>query len=137
MNPDLKNEFRHVRFLCDQSPVPPAFFIVTACNPEGKQVDDDANRKAAERLEEEVGRLGYESFAVTGGNKDFSHAEPGLGICCSRPVALDLARRFRQLAIFEVRNGRVSLISASGETSAEEDVGLWEDLLCPRGKSSG
>lgn len=131
MSFDLKEEFRHVRFRCDLSPVPSAFFIVTACNPEGNVVDDEANRKATGRLEEDVERLGFDTFSVTGGNKDFSHAEPGLGIRCTRSEALDLARRFRQLAIFEIRAGRVFLISADDENSEGEEVGRWEDLLCP------
>ena len=129
MSADLKDEFRQVRFRCTQSPLPAEFFIVTACNPDGNQVDDETNRVATERLKEEIARLGFEAFPVTGGSWDFSHAEPGQGIVSSRAEALALARLFRQLAIFEVRDGRVFLIGARFETSAEEEVGRWDDLL--------
>jgi len=40
-----------------------------------------------------------------------------------------MARQFRQLAIFEVRDGRVFLISALEDPEPDEVVGQWAELL--------
>jgi len=125
----LKGEFRQARFRCDASPLPSTFFIITAHNPDGITVSDAANQQADEGLRAEISRLGYEPFPVTGGSADFTHAEPGHGLPCARGEALAMARQFRQLAIFEVRDGRVFLISALEDPEPDEVVGQWAELL--------
>jgi len=125
----LKPEYRHVRFQCNESDLPAIFQIVTACNPDGQTVDADSNRRADALLAARIEEAGWRHFRVTGGSPDFSHTEPGYGIACSRDEALDLARSFGQDATFEVRNGRVYLISAKGTGAESEVVGEWSELV--------
>jgi hypothetical protein len=128
-NRTLKPEYRDVRFRCGESDLPRYFYIITAHNPDGAAVAEEANTRADVALREEIGLLGFLSFPVTGGSPDFSHAEPGYGIQCSREEALGLARQFRQDAVFEIREGKVTLISALPSAEPDEFVGLWRDLL--------
>ena len=125
----LKDEYRQVHFRCDQAVLPTSFFIVTAHNPDGTTVDAEANQRADEELRAEIRHLGYEAFGVTGGNADFTHAEPGWGFPCTREEALSLARRFRQDAVFEIREGQVILISALESPTPDEAIGAWGDLV--------
>ncbi len=108
---DLPAEYRGTHFRCGLRDVPPEFRIVTAWNPEGEKTEVAANLVADEHLRSEIARLGFESFPVVGGNAEFTHEEPGHGIVCNRAEAVLLARRFRQLAFFEVLGGRVYLVS--------------------------
>ena len=128
-NRTLKPEYREVRFRCSESNPPRHFYIITAHNPDGVAVAEDANTRADVALREEIGLFGFPSFSVIGGSPDFSHAEPGYGIQCSREEALGLARQFRQDAVFEIREGNVILISALTSAEPDEFVGLWRDLL--------
>lgn len=129
MSQELRAEYSQVRFLCDLSEPPPAFFIVTAHNAKGVTADERVNRLADEHLRAMIDRLGYTRFSVTGGNSDFTHSEPGYGISCSRQVALNLARKFDQHAIFEVRGGRVFLVSKIEGNEPDVEVGRWDELL--------
>jgi hypothetical protein len=114
MTEPLKEAYRNVRFRCPKSDPPPAFFIITAHNPDGITAEDSANHEADAALKFELTRRGHEFFPVTGGSPDFSHAEPGYGVVCARVEALRLAQMFRQEAVFEVRGGRVSLVRCPG-----------------------
>lgn len=128
-NRTLKPEFRDVRFRCAESHPPARFFVITAHNPNGETVGDEANVFADATFRQEIARLGFESFAVTGGSPDFSHAEPGYGIVCTRESALSLAKQFHQDAVFEVRNGQVFLISALPSAESDEWIGDWAKRL--------
>lgn len=66
---------------------------------------------------------------MTGGSADFTHAELGHGIPCSREEALALARQFRQVAIFEVRDGTVFLHSTRSSGLEQEVIGKWSELV--------
>jgi hypothetical protein len=128
-NRTLKPEYREVRFRCASATLPACFYIVTAHNPDGVAVAEEVNTRADAALRREIERLGFAFFSVTGGSPDFSHAEPGYGIQCSREEALGLARQFRQDAFFEIQEGKVILISALPLAEPDEFVGLWRDLL--------
>lgn len=128
-NRTLKPEFREVRFRCSECDPPQHFCIITAHNPDGVAVAEEVNTRADAALRREIERLGFAFFSVTGGSPDFSHAEAGYGIECSREEAMILARQFCQDALFEVREGRVILISALLSAEADEEVGLWSALL--------
>lgn len=125
----LKPEYREVRFRCGAAAWPSHFYIITAHNPDGVAVPEEVNTRADAALRREIERLGFAFFSVTGGSPDFSHAEAGYGIECTREEAMILARQFCQDAFFEVREGRVILISALPSAEADEEVGLWSALL--------
>lgn len=126
---DLKGEYRQVRFRGETDETPPAFFIVTAYNPDGKNVAEAENQEADEKLGSELHRLEFNHFRMTGGSPDFSHAEPGYAIVCNREQALCLAKEFSQDAVYEVREGRVFLVSALTVAAVDEEIGMWVDLL--------
>jgi hypothetical protein len=126
---DLPDEYRQVRFRSPVEDVPPEFRILTAHNPEGVVTPPEANEEADTHLRAELDRQGFEYFPVTGGSRDFSHAEPGYGIVCDRAEALLLARRFCQNGFFEVLGGRVYLISVHEAHRPGEYVGRWRDLV--------
>lgn len=128
MPTELKDEYRKVRFKCEQPEPTRHFFIITAYNPDGLTVSDQANKKADQSMQAEIARLGYNYFSVTGGSPDFSHAEPGYGLTCNREEALTLARQFRQDALFEVKSNRVFLVSALVDPVPDEDIGKWTEL---------
>jgi len=125
----MKEEYREVRFRCERADVPSSFVIVTAHNPDGIITDEHENQRSDERLRNKLDAIGFEYFPVTGGSADFSHAEPGHGVVCSREEALEIAREFDQQAIFEVREGKVFLISALPSPEADEELGKWEELV--------
>lgn len=125
---DLPDEYRRVRFRGPVEEAPPEFRILTAHNPEGVVTSAEANDEADVHFQAELERLGFESFPVTGGSPDFSHAEPGYGVVCTRAEALLLARRFRQNGFYEVLGGRVYLFSVHEAHRSGEYVGRWRDL---------
>lgn len=126
----LRPEYRDAYFRCPDPEPPTHFFIVTAHNPDGEEVDEASNAIADASFRREIAALGLESFPVTGGSPDFSHAEPGFGIVCTREMALSLARQFCQDAVFEVRHGQVILISALPSAEPDVVIGEWSDRLC-------
>lgn len=130
-DPRLRPEYRRVRFRCERSEIPPSFFVITAHNPDGRKVDGAANERADDRFRKLLGRLRFEHFPVTGGSLDFSHAEPGHGVVATREQALSLARHFRQEAVYEIREGRVFLVSALDPPGLDEDIGPWVVLSAP------
>lgn len=126
---DLPAAYRGVRFRGPAYDLPPEFCVVTAWNPDGVVVSNEENEEADAHLRSELARLDFEHFPVTGGDRGFSHAEPGHGIVCGRAEALLLARRFRQLAFFQVIAGRVYLVSVAEPHVPGELVGRWRDLV--------
>ena len=128
--PPLHEEFLGVRFRCSHPKMPPHFFIITAYDPEGDESTPEEDNKIADgKLLEAIRSLGFPSFRVTGGNEDFTHAEPGFGIVCDRKEAEDLGTRFEQLAIFEVENGTVFLRPVLSPPGTDAEVGDWVDLV--------
>lgn len=125
----MKDEYRNVRFRCERADIPSSFFIITAYNPDGITASDQENQIADEKLRAHLDFLAFDHFPVTGGNANFSHAEPGYGLACARQEALALARDFRQQAVFEIRQGRVFLISALPSPEPDEELGKWEELV--------
>jgi len=134
---DLPDEYRQVRFKGPVEAIPPEFRILTAHNPEGVVSPAQVNAEADVHLRAELTRLEFESFPVTGGSPDFSHAESGFGVVCTRAEALLLARRFRQNGFFEVLGGRVYLISVHEAQRPGEYVGRWRDLAEEEDPSDG
>lgn len=126
---DLPMEYRRVRFLCKKEDLPPEFRVITAWNPQGEILEDAVNTAADEHLRSEIQRLGFDAFPVTGGNEDFSHAEPGYGVVCDRTDAVLLARRFRQKAFYEVLDHHVYLVPVEEGHLPGDLIGSWSELL--------
>ncbi|MFO7960947.1 MAG: DNA/RNA nuclease SfsA [Nitriliruptoraceae bacterium] len=86
--------------------LPPAarhLHIITACNPRSRLLSDEENAARNARLERELRDRGLEIITADGSAPDGSWQEPGFGIVDAEPAeVLALARRFEQLAVFEL-----------------------------------
>ncbi len=86
--------------------LPPAtrhVHIITACNPRSRLLTDEENAARNGRLERQLQREGFRIITADGSAPDGSWGEPGFGIVDADPAEiLALARRFEQLAVFEL-----------------------------------
>jgi len=113
---------------------PDAFAVVTACNPFGRGIDEDADKSATIRLRKTISRLGLKRHRVTGVSADGKHREPGFAIWgCDLQAALSLGREFAQNAIYWVEGEQLDVVSCS--TGERENVGLWSERLRNLGNS--
>jgi hypothetical protein len=93
------------------SELPPSFGIVTACNPFGRLLTEEANQNRTHRLREHLTSLGLDSFPVTGGDEAGVHLEPGFGIPgTDRDAITRIGAKFEQDAVFWVSAGILELV---------------------------
>ena len=92
------------------------FAIVTAYNPMDEPCSVQINHAADEALKALLDDEKLEAFRAIGGSLDMSHAEPGWAIATSLPVALEIARRFHQRALWWIENGELHLVNCSDPT---------------------
>lgn len=111
------------REACFRSPVPLSelpqnFGIVTACNPFGQVITNEANQERTRRLHERLDSLGCQHFPVTGGDREGQHLEPGFGIAgLNRESIIRLGAEFEQDAVFWISDGTLHLVPCGpGET---------------------
>jgi len=107
MDPALRPLFRQAVFRGEPFPAdwPADFAIITAYDPEGTEL------RAA----------GFRPHRVTGGSADGRHQEPGWAVPIGLPGAVEFGCRYRQLAVFYVRAGGLSLVDCADGSS--EDLG--------------
>ncbi|MFZ9937665.1 MAG: DUF3293 domain-containing protein [Luteolibacter sp.] len=86
------------------------FWVVTACNPDGRTADPGDNLLADSLLQADIGKLKLNAFRIIGMSRDESHAEPGWGIECDEQTALDLGRRYNQEAVFHFTERGIDLV---------------------------
>ena len=110
--------FRHAPLPADW---PADFAIITAYDPDGLPTTAELNRAADEALESELRAAGYLLHRVTGGSADGVHLEHGWGVPIGLPGAVEYGRRYRQLAVFCVQGGVLSLVDCAD--GASEDLG--------------
>jgi hypothetical protein len=108
----LPDEFLPTVFRIDPPAggLPAAFAVITAYNPMGSILDEDANSLADEALREDLITRGIPHFRMTGGNEDFSHAEPGWAAEMAFQEAVELGRKFEQLGIWWIERGILHLV---------------------------
>lgn len=112
MTPAQRESFKQAVFRFEALPTdwPADFAIITAYDPDGLATTPEANRQADAALEAELRSAGYVLHRITGGSADGAHLEPGWGVPIGLPGAVEFGRRYRQLAVFCVRGGVVSLV---------------------------
>ena len=107
---------------------PKAFAVITACNPLGQGLDEEADKAATVCLRKAINRLGMKRHRVTGVSADMKHREPGFAVWgCDLPAAIQLGREFAQNAIFWIEEGKLDVVSCA--TGTRQHVGLWSKLL--------
>ena len=123
MTPEQRAQFSQAVFRLEPLPAdwPADFSIITAYDPDGLPTTAELNRAADVALEAELRSAGYRLHRITGGSADGVHLEPGWGVSIGLPGAVEFGRRYRQLAIFAVRAGRLALVDC--EDGSAEDLG--------------
>ena len=76
------------------------FAVVTAHHPHERRLDAAENDRRHDALLAEVRRLRLHSVPCRGRSPDASHREEGVAIACSLSIAVSIARRFEQSAIY-------------------------------------
>ena len=76
------------------------FAIVTAFDPEGKNLSASENVQRKQELDRRLTSMGYNFVDVDCCSPDRSHCECSVAVKMPRQDALDLARDLRQVAIF-------------------------------------
>ena len=123
MTPEQRAQFSQAVFRFAPMPAdwPADFAIITAYDPDGWETSPELNLAADVALESELRAAGYRLHRITGGSADGVHLEPGWGVSIGLPGAVEFGRRYRQLAIFAVRAGRLVLVDC--EDGSAEDLG--------------
>ena len=124
-------EYHETRFAPKEPPPsrwPKAFAVITACNPLGQGLDEEADKAATVCLRKAINRLGMKRHRVTGVSADMKHREAGFAVWgCDLPAAIQLGREFAQNAIFWIEEGKLDVVSCA--TGTRQHVGLWSELL--------
>ena len=123
MHPKQRAQFSQAVFRFAPLPAdwPADFTVITAYNPDGLETSLELNLAADVALESELRSAGYRLHRIIGGSDDGVHLEPGWGVPIGLPGAVEFGRRYRQLAIFAVRAGRLALVDC--EDGSAEDLG--------------
>jgi hypothetical protein len=123
MTPAQREQFKQAIFQFTPLPAdwPSDFAIITAYDPDGLSTTAEQNLAADAALEADLRAAGYRLHGITGGSADGLHQEPGWGVPIGLPVAVEFGRRYRQVAIFAVRAGRLALVDC--EDGSVEDLG--------------
>jgi len=105
--------------------------VITAYNPAGKVVPDEANAAAHQRLEARLQEIGATYLAAAGGDVEWSHVEPSFAVMgMTEEDARALGREFGQDAIFGL--SPTALVVLSCDTSRTHVTG-WETSQDPAG----
>jgi hypothetical protein len=123
MTPEQRAQFSQAVFRLTPLPAdwPEDFAIITAYDPDGLPTTAEQNLAADAALEADLWAAGYRLHRITGGSADGVHLEPGWGVPIGLPGAVEFGRRYRQLAVFAVRAGRLALVDC--EDGSAEDLG--------------
>lgn len=123
MDPQQRDLFKQAVFRGEPLPVdwPADFAIITAYDPEGRATSPEANVAADTMMEAELQAAGFRLHRITGGAADGVHLEPGWGVTVGLPAAVEFGRRYRQLAVFYVREGALTLVDC--EDGSSDDLG--------------
>jgi hypothetical protein len=129
MTPEQRALFKQAVFRFEPLPAdwPAEFAIITAYDPDGRSAPPEVNRAADESLEAELRAAGHRLHRITGGSADGVHLEPGWGVTVGLPGAVEFGRRYRQVAVFYVRAGALTLVDC--EDGASEDFGRLFGLV--------
>ena len=123
MDPQLRDLFKQAVFRGEPLPAdwPADFAIITAHDPEGRAASSADNVAADDWLKGELQAAGFRLHRLTGGSEDGVHLEPGWGVTVGLPGAVEFGRRYRQVAVFFVRAGALTLVDC--EDGSAEDLG--------------
>ena len=102
---------------------PAQFAVITAHNPEGISYSPADNHKFDNGLSASLEQKKLSHFRVIGASPDFTHAEAGFAVVVNVQTALELAKCWKQEAIYWIEDGMLSVISQDG--SQRIALGKW------------
>jgi len=88
------------------------FAIITAFDPEGRNLSATENERRKQELERRLSSAGYRLVQVDCCSPDRSHCECSVAVTMPQQKALDLARELRQVAIFWFDGKRFWILGA-------------------------
>jgi len=92
-----------------------AFHVVTAWNPGGAEATREANAAADSELLAEIQSRRLETYRAIGSDPDSHHKEDGWIVSGIKDAdAVELGRRFGQIAIFRVEKGKLTVVGCQG-----------------------
>ena len=129
MNQSFPDGYYKTRFTLGSAadPLPESFAVITAWNPMDKAWSERMNRAADNRLRRLLKRQGIPHFRVVGGAAETSHHEPGWAVVIDLKRALAIGRRYRQRAIWWIKDDQLELISSDGEIV--ESMGTFSERV--------
>ena len=92
------------------------FAIMTAFDPEGRNVSAAENERRKQELDRRLSATGYPFVQVDCCSPDRSHCECSVAVTIPQEKALDLAREMQQVAIFWFDGKRFWILGALVET---------------------
>lgn len=103
--------------------------VVTAWNPGTVRPSPRENREANERLETELWALGAELFPAVGKDPHSEHFEESWALCSlSDEKAMELGRRYGQIAVFRITGSRQTVLGCDGgwtvSRGSREPIGM-------------
>lgn len=110
--------------------LPEEFWVITACDPDGVEMEPEVNEKRTSDFRDELLAVGATFFPVTGYDPrpGKTHREPGFGIVTGEKKALEWGRRLEQIAVYQVGAEGVWLVFC-GETPERFFVRNWEEMI--------
>lgn len=109
-----------IRYGTDPCPYPEPLFGVTGWNP-GVERPIEENQRANERLQRRLIELGIRHVDAVGSSPDGTWQEPGFVLIgTDRATALSTADEFGQLAIHEMSEGRLLVVSTGQPHRSDE-----------------
>jgi hypothetical protein len=76
------------------------FAVLTSYNPRGENISDSENERRFDELKAELSSAGDEFVVMDACSPDKSHCECSVALKVDRETALDVAKRWDQIAIF-------------------------------------
>lgn len=126
MSRDFTALYQDVVFISEDKIEAETFAIITACNPLGRVLNQEANTDLTGDLKSHLEAESYQN--LIGASPDKSHQEVSFLWQTDKSKAVELASQFLQNAIYWVENGELFLVPAkmSGE---EVSMGKFRDFL--------
>ena len=108
--------------------LPVSFHVITAWNPHARRLPPSENAERNEALRKALAELGANAGNITGSSPDGTWQEPGFAVVgLTREEALDIARAYDQIAIFEVEESVIRVIRVEdGAALSVRSLGLQQ-----------
>lgn len=111
------------------------FAIITACNPQGQDLPNSANRLRDKALQQDIAQTGAVYRSLYGCSPEFDYCERSWAVATDKQHATALAEKYQQNAIYWVEQGQLFLTPCLLTDFNEEHLGAFQNRLV-KAKSS-